>query len=59
MNRKQIEQYLERIGLDGSVKADEAGLRAIQRAHLMTVPYENLDILRKAPMPLDLSLIHI
>ena len=35
MNRKQIEQYLERIGLDGSVKADEAGLRAIQRAHLM------------------------
>ena len=53
MNRKQIEQYLERIGLDGSVKADEAGLKAIQRAHLMTVPYENLDILRKAPMPLD------
>ena len=39
MNRKQIEQYLERIGLDGSVKADEAGLKAIPVSYThLTLP---------------------
>jgi len=39
-----VSAYLDRIGYTGSLTANEATLRALQRAHLMTVPFENLDI---------------
>jgi N-hydroxyarylamine O-acetyltransferase len=35
---------LERIGYDENVKRDEATLRGLQRAFLLSVPFENLDI---------------
>lgn len=35
--------YLKRIGVD-EVSLDETGLRQLQRQHLLTVPFENLDI---------------
>ena len=36
--------YLERIGFDGSLSVDFATLSELQRRHLTTVPFENLDI---------------
>ena len=36
--------YLERIGARRPVRADAAGLRELQRRHLMTVPFENLSV---------------
>jgi N-hydroxyarylamine O-acetyltransferase len=36
--------YLERIGYSGRVSPDEETLRQIHRAHLLAVPFENLDI---------------
>jgi N-hydroxyarylamine O-acetyltransferase len=36
--------YLQRIGYSGSVSADSETLRNLHRAHLFTVPFENLDI---------------
>jgi N-hydroxyarylamine O-acetyltransferase len=36
--------YLERIGYTGSPLPDSETLRALHRAHLLTVPFENLDI---------------
>ena len=39
-----IPAYLERIAYSGATKRDSATLRAIHRAHLFTVPFENLDI---------------
>jgi N-hydroxyarylamine O-acetyltransferase len=36
--------YLERIGYSGPVSPDEETLRQIHRAHLLAVPFENLDI---------------
>ena len=39
-----VERYLERIGYGGWVRPDLATLAALQRAHLTTVPFENLDV---------------
>jgi len=52
MNQLQVRQYLERIGLTEPLPAGAEGLKAIQLAHLLTVPYENLDILEGREMPL-------
>ena len=39
-----IPAYLSRIGYAGSTQPTAETLRAIHRAHLLTVPFENLDI---------------
>ena len=39
-----VPAYLERIAYSGSTKPTAATLRAIHRAHLFAVPFENLDI---------------
>lgn len=44
--------YLERIGIFEELAPTKASLELIQRAHLKTVPYENLDILLKKPIVL-------
>jgi N-hydroxyarylamine O-acetyltransferase len=36
--------YLERIAYSGSMEPSAETLRALQRAHMFTVPFENLDI---------------
>lgn len=39
-----VAAYLERIGYSGPALPDEETLRGIHRAHLLAVPFENLDI---------------
>lgn len=39
-----VDAYLARIGLTGPIEPDLAGLERLQRAHLSTVPFENLDV---------------
>lgn len=46
-------EYLERIGVDGAVSPDAESLRSLQRQHLLSVPFENLDIDWKRPIVLD------
>ncbi|ADD42948.1 arylamine N-acetyltransferase family protein [Stackebrandtia nassauensis] len=41
---RQLDGYLRRIGVSGPLRADAESLRRIHRAHLATIPYENLDI---------------
>jgi len=43
MNQK-LQAYLERIGYGGAIESSIENLRAIHRAHMMSVPFENLDI---------------
>jgi len=51
-----IDAYLERIGLDrSSLSSDIESLRLLQRSHLLSVPFENLDIHWKRPIILDLG----
>src|SRR5262245_33175107 len=39
-----IDAYLGRIGLTERPAATLAGLRAVHRAHLLSIPYENVDV---------------
>lgn len=51
--------YLSRIGIDGrQLTADEATLRTLQRRHLLTVPFENLDIHWNRPIVLDVAKLY-
>ena len=45
-----LDAYLERIGLSG-----RPGLAEVHRAHVTSIPFENLDPLRGAPVSLDLA----
>ena len=47
-----VEKYLNRIGLRGPLPPTRETLFALQKAHLYTVPYENLDILAGVPLSL-------
>src|SRR6185503_7138122 len=48
-----IKAYLERINYRGSLAPAAATLRALQVAHLLTVPFENLSIHAGQPILLD------
>lgn len=45
--------YLKRIGFDKPVKPDVQTLHELQHAHMLSVPFENLDIGWKRPIHLD------
>lgn len=51
------EAYLERIGHRGPVTPSADVLRALHRAHLATVPFENFDVHLDAVVPLDVATI--
>jgi N-hydroxyarylamine O-acetyltransferase len=45
-----LQDYLTRIGLRGAVRPDLATLNAVHRAHVETIPYEDLDVQFGAPV---------
>jgi N-hydroxyarylamine O-acetyltransferase len=48
------EKYLRRIGIENfDITADAESLRLLQKKHLLSVPFENLDIHWKRPILLD------
>lgn len=53
-----IEQYLQRIGFTGPLNADIPTLGKLQRHHLFSVPFEDLDIYFKIPVALDIASIY-
>ncbi|MEP6947406.1 MAG: arylamine N-acetyltransferase [Acidobacteriota bacterium] len=50
-----VDSYLARIGFAGRILADADCLRSLQYSHLLSVPFENLDIHSKVPIILDLQ----
>ena len=54
----KLEDYLQRIGYEGDVSTDLATLKTIHRAHLLAIPYENLDIHRNCPLTVDVAQIY-
>jgi N-hydroxyarylamine O-acetyltransferase len=52
MDERALTAYLDRIGAQRPGVLDEAALRVLQRAHLMTVPFENLSIHLNEPISL-------
>lgn len=49
----QVDRYAARVGYQGPRDATLATLRALHRAHLLAIPYENLDIHLGLPISLD------
>lgn len=49
----RLQAYLSRIGYDGPLALDFQTLRALHRAHLLAISYENLDIHLGVPLTLD------
>ena len=54
----EIDAYLKRIGYSGSLDPDIETLRQLHRAHLLAVPFENLDIPLGQPIVLSLPLFY-
>lgn len=50
--------YLARVGFQGIARPDLATLRALHRAHVHTVPFENIDVQLRRPVTLDTSAIY-
>jgi N-hydroxyarylamine O-acetyltransferase len=53
-----IDAYLARIGLAGRPSADLRGLTALHRAHLLAIPYENLDVQLRRPVTIERPAIY-
>lgn len=52
-----LDTYLRRIGYDGANEPTLEMLNAVHRAHLMAIPYENLDIHLGGTLTLDMEQI--
>lgn len=50
-----LDAYLARIGFTGEVKPDLDTLRALHRAHIAAIPFENLEIMLGRPVDLGLA----
>jgi arylamine N-acetyltransferase len=50
-----LKAYLDRIGFAGEVRPDVESLKALHRAHLQAIPYENLDVQFGRPLTPDVD----
>lgn len=50
-----LDAYLERIGYRGGLSPSLETLSALHLAHAVSIPFENLDVLLKRPIALDLA----
>ncbi|WP_369213425.1 arylamine N-acetyltransferase family protein [Streptomyces flavofungini] len=50
-----IDAYLTRLGHTGETKPNLDTLRALHRAHVAAIPFENLEMMLGRPVPLDLA----
>lgn len=52
---RSVDAYLERIRYGGSTNATVETLRALQYAHLVAVPFENLDVVARVPVSTEVD----
>jgi N-hydroxyarylamine O-acetyltransferase len=50
-----LDAYLARIGYEGPLEPSPETLRALHRAHVRAIPFENLEVWLGRPVPLDLE----
>ena len=53
MAKPNLENYLERIGYDGTPSSNLETLRAVHRRHLLSITYENIDVQLGVPLDTD------
>lgn len=49
----RVDEYLERIGAERPGRLDVESLAALQHAHLVAVPFENIDVFDRVPVTVD------
>ncbi|MDF2608437.1 MAG: N-acetyltransferase [Bacillales bacterium] len=49
-----VEKYLSRIGFKGSPEVNITTLVKLQECHLLSVPFENFDIINRKPLSLEI-----
>lgn len=57
-NDQSVDRYLERIGYTGPLEINEKTLFDIHEAHSFSVPYENLEIMERKPLSLDIESLY-
>lgn len=50
LDDQTVRRYLERIGAESPTSVDLASLTSLMRAHLIAVPFENLDVFHQRPV---------
>jgi N-hydroxyarylamine O-acetyltransferase len=55
LGKNEVQAYLDRIGYDGPLDCSAEVLAELQERHLHTVPYENLDIVNRVPLSLEIA----
>jgi N-hydroxyarylamine O-acetyltransferase len=55
VERLDLAAYLERVAFGGAPRADAETLRALHRAHVTSIPFENLDIVLGRRISLELD----
>jgi N-hydroxyarylamine O-acetyltransferase len=50
-----VKRYLKRLNLEGSIVPDLENLRKLQRAHMLNVPFENIDVHYGIPVEYSLE----
>lgn len=58
LSAAQVDAYLRRLGQPGGRPATLETLEALHLAHLLAIPFENLDLHRGVPIRLDLQHLH-
>ncbi len=53
-----IKEYLNRIGYEGEIKLDIETLKRLHKLHVLSIPFEDLDIHLKNPIKLELELLY-
>ncbi|MFD0694696.1 arylamine N-acetyltransferase [Paenibacillus sp. GCM10027628] len=53
--KPEVRAYLDRIGFEDALDRSAATLANLQACHLHRVPYENLDILQRKPLSLEIA----
>jgi N-hydroxyarylamine O-acetyltransferase len=54
----RLDEYLERIGWDGTLEPTRTTLTQLLRAHMARIPFENLDVLLGRGIRVDLDSVH-
>ncbi|MET3195915.1 arylamine N-acetyltransferase [Bacillus sp. OAE603] len=52
-----IERYFEHIGIKKPTSTSFEALKEIHKSHLLTVPFENLDIINREPLSMEPTFI--
>jgi N-hydroxyarylamine O-acetyltransferase len=53
-----VQRYLARIGITEGIRVDYHSIRLIQERHMLSVPFENLNIVNGLPIELDLDSLY-